>query len=331
MIVEHDQAGDVSVRRMVICADWDHWVPQIIIGDLLPLLQRNQSFKVIAICVPRVTSHWKRLLDYWWSRVLGRLKRLLFNDARFLHRPLPPANPDALARRYGFEILVAADLAHIIPDLDRLRADVLFSIFWKKKFNAEFLNIFGQAINYHNGTVPNYRGLRATQWSLYRNESRSGFTIHRIDEGLDCGNVLATADVLIDHEASIFDIELRKTRLAAEYLPVVLDALASDLSGTPQTELHKYNSVREIDQLRHIEDPVSVSSNELLRRIRAFGPVRVRHSHCHIWLSGLATRCSESSPRSRHVIRLSDGYWRMKPSDILIENLKTMRSMFTRS
>lgn len=316
---------------MIVFADWDHWVPQMLVGTLLPLIESHKGFELVGVCVPRTTPHWRRLFMYWRSRTLGWLKRLLLNDTRFLHRSPMPVNPNTLARRFGFELLVQADLTDIGAALERLQADVMLSIFWKRRFSAEFLRHFRQAINYHNGSVPDYRGLRATQWSLYHNKGYSGFTIHRINEELDCGNVLAAATVPIDPGDSVFDIELRKTRLAADYLPAILDALAEEVPGTPQTGLHKYNNVEEINRLRRIEEPTSVSPDELLRRIRAFGPVQIRHMHRYITLSGLGNRSSEPQGLDRHVVKLSDGYWTMKRSDRFVAALRTIESVFGRS
>jgi hypothetical protein len=44
-------------------------------------------------------------------------------------------------------------------------------------------------INYHNGLLPKYRGCAAVFWQLYYNDS-VGYTIHKIDSGIDTGNII---------------------------------------------------------------------------------------------------------------------------------------------
>ena len=285
------------------------------------MLRDHEELKLVGLCIPRGTAHWMRMLMYRSRRVLGRSLQILFNDTWFSHATPVPVNPHALARRYGFEVLVTKvnhKTRSFGADLERLSPDVLFSIFWKRRFHADFLRLFRQSINYHNGAVPDYRGLRATSWSVYRGEIHSGFTVHRINEQLDCGNVLVEGAVPIDQRDSIFDIELRKTRLAVQYLPAVLDALAKELPGIPQREPHKYNNTQEIKRLLKIEEPASISSEELLRRIRAFGPAHVRLKDSGVWLSGLASRVDEPTASDRNVICLSDGYWKLKRSDRIL-------------
>lgn len=270
----------------------------------------------------------------WRRRSLGRLKRILFGDTRFLHLEPKPVSLRVLATRYGFAVLLVPDVRHPAScdaALERLQPDILISVFWKKKFDADFLCQFRQAINYHNGTVPDYRGLEATSWSVYRGETHSGFTVHRIDEQLDLGNVLATGAVPIEPGDSAFNIELRKTQLAVKGLPAILDALVKELPGVPQTDPHKYNSTQQMRHLVRIEEPALVSSDELLRRIRAFGSVQVKLRHHYIWLHGLGVRVWEPTTSDRHVLNLSDGYWRIKRSDSIIASIKRIRSMFARS
>lgn len=334
MKARNDHYRAVTVQRVVIFADWDLWIPQFIVGALLPMIREHEGLQLVGICVPRATAHWKRTTRYWMRRSLGWLKRILFGDTRFLYVTPKPLNLRALAKRYGFAVLLVPDIrqpASCGAALERLRSDILFSVFWTKKFNADFLRQFRQAINYHNGTVPDYRGLNATPWSVYRGETHSGFTVHRINEQLDLGDVLVTGAVPIQPGDSVFDIELRKTRLAVEHLPAVLDALVKELPGIPQTEPHKYNSDRQRGRLVRVEEPTLVSSDELLRRIRAFGSVQIRLRHRYIWLHGLGARIREPTASDRHVLNLRDGSWRMKRSDRIIAGLKIIRSMFARS
>ena len=50
-------------------------------------------------------------------------------------------------------------------------------------FRAPLLDACRRPINYHDGLLPNYRGVAATGWSIYRGESQSGFTFHRMASG----------------------------------------------------------------------------------------------------------------------------------------------------
>ena len=110
-------------------------------------------------------------------------------------------------------------------------------------------------INVHHGAVPEYRGGPPLFWELADGRDTVGFTINRIDAGIDTGPVLATGEVPI----------VRRTTLAetlAATLPTLHDAslealervLVSDVfDGAPQQHgrrarttptLHDYLHVR---------------------------------------------------------------------------------------
>lgn len=289
----------------------------MLVTALLSELPAYPTLRVVAVCVPRRTFYWRQLLRHATNRVVGWIKRCLIGDSRYLHRDPAPTSLGLLARRHGFEVRVARDAnsAEVIRLCGELHADVLLSLFWKRKFGPEVLALFRQAVNYHNGSVPNYRGLRATRWSIYRGESHSGFTFHRINERLDLGNVIVDGAVPIEPNASVLDVEMAKTVLAASRLPAVLDAIATNRPGMPQSEPTKYNRVADIARLTCIESPAAVGSLELLRRIRAFGPVQVRIGHELMWMSGLGAAARGGRSSRLPTLELEDGLWHVKRSD----------------
>ena len=91
-------------------------------------------------------------------------------------------------------------------------------------------------INVHHGAVPDYRGGPPLFWELADERDVVGFTVHRIDAGIDTGPILATGDVPIAKRATLAET------LAAT-LPALHDAslvalervlVSGELEGTPQ-------------------------------------------------------------------------------------------------
>jgi hypothetical protein len=91
-------------------------------------------------------------------------------------------------------------------------------------------------INVHHGAVPDYRGGPPVFWELADGRATVGFTVHRIDAGIDTGPVLAEGEV---------PIVLRPTLAAtlAATIPALHDASlaaleavlrSGDLEGRPQ-------------------------------------------------------------------------------------------------
>lgn len=94
-------------------------------------------------------------------------------------------------------------------------------------------------INVHHGAVPEYRGGPPLFWELADGLERVGFTIHRVDTGIDTGPVLAEGEVPIERRGT-----LRETLAATvpalheaslDALEAVLLALGrGDLEERPQ-------------------------------------------------------------------------------------------------
>jgi hypothetical protein len=58
-------------------------------------------------------------------------------------------------------------------------------------------------INVHHGAIPEYRGMPPVFWELADGREAVGFTIHRIDAGIDTGPVLAEGEVPIERRATL--------------------------------------------------------------------------------------------------------------------------------
>jgi folate-dependent phosphoribosylglycinamide formyltransferase PurN len=316
------------VQRLVLFTDWEHWVGQRITEALCKRLAERDDQRVIAVCVPRPASlarSWGRHLA---AKFRGTARSVFFTDTTFYYRAPAPRSLHALARELNFDVIVAGD-ANSVGFLEALQSrgatDVAVSVFWKKRFNATFLETFSQVINYHNGSVPEYRGLRATPWSIYRGATHSGFTIHRVNAGLDLGNVLVTGHVPIHSHSTVFDVEWRKTDLAVASLDQMIDAIRRNDPGVPQIEPHKYNRIRDLETLRRIEAPDTVSADDLLRRIRSFGPVCVRTGHDWTWVTGLGPRVQDAGAGSNDTLVMADGVWRLRAADRAARLLRRLR------
>tara|TARA_R100000008_G_scaffold86624_1_gene80523 strand:- start:408 stop:1031 length:624 start_codon:yes stop_codon:yes gene_type:complete len=76
-------------------------------------------------------------------------------------------------------------------DIDeKIQIDLAISIFYGKIFKSDFINRCKNIINLHNAPLPKYRGVRPINWALKNNENHHGVTIHKVEEGIDDGDIL---------------------------------------------------------------------------------------------------------------------------------------------
>ena len=120
--------------------------------------------------------------------------------------------------------------------LRRLGADVAVSLD-NAIIEAETFTLPARGtINVHHGAVPDYRGGPPVFWELLDGRETVGFTIHRIDAGIDTGPVLAEDEVPIERRetlaATLAATIPRLHEASLDALERVLDS--GELDGVPQ-------------------------------------------------------------------------------------------------
>lgn len=167
-----------------------------------------------------------------WARNRGHDTVALFAtaaaEAAALSRTCPCVtaegmDPAAFVRRHPADVLISAANRHIL-DPETLARPRL------------------GCVNYHNGPLPDYAGLRATAWAILNGEAGHGITWHRIEAGIDTGPILSQRLFDLDPGETTASLNARCTAAAIGCLDHVFARLeAGDVSGSPQrTEGRRY-------------------------------------------------------------------------------------------
>jgi methionyl-tRNA formyltransferase len=109
---------------------------------------------------------------------------------------------------------LGADLAVVVAYGRLLKRDVL---------DAPRLG----TLNAHFSLLPKYRGAAPVQWSLVRDEKKTGVTLFWLDEGMDTGPVQAMRETPVDPDEDAGALLARLTALGVEMLGAELAALAA--------------------------------------------------------------------------------------------------------
>ena len=189
---------------------------------------------------------------------------------------------DLFPRRHRQDILILVppkgdpnDAAFRSRLADEVKADVALSYYSLRLFKRPLLETFRQAVNFHNGLLPWYKGMMATSFSIYFGEPRAGYTFHRMTEELDGGPILVQDSVAIVDGDSLREVTSRLAAQAARDLPRVLDMVATGDPGRLQTGAGNYFSRHDVKAMMRIEHPGQLNADELQRRLRAFGTLDI--------------------------------------------------------
>ncbi len=114
--------------------------------------------------------------------------------------------------------------------------DHLYSLYYRQLLKAPLLALprrreFGGAFNVHGSLLPRYRGRAPVNWAVLHGESRTGATLHAMDERADHGAIVEQCAVDIGPDETAYDV-LGKVIVAADTVlrrgvPKLLDGSAS--------------------------------------------------------------------------------------------------------
>jgi len=157
-----------------------------------------------------------------WKKLMGRRKVRVGRGAE-----LPKTHTvRQLCDAYGLKVFERSDINS--PGFqEMIRAyspDLFISVASPIIFRDALIVIPRLAtINIHNAPLPNYRGMLPNFWQLYHGEKQAGITIHKIDTGIDTGDIVEQRFVPIDESDSLDDLIVKTKRLGAGMMLEVIE------------------------------------------------------------------------------------------------------------
>lgn len=114
------------------------------------------------------------------------------------------------------DINLSSFFNHIQPDDHGIIAG------FNQIFKARTISRFKTLVNFHPSVLPLYRGPVPSYWCIKNNEIKSGYTLHKVTEQIDAGEILFQEEVLISNitDPSMLDkaIAQKATSCFVKYL-----------------------------------------------------------------------------------------------------------------
>lgn len=196
-------------------------------------------------------------------RELFLYERLLLNSYVYpyldsLQAPLHDAalSPAGIAKLYQGSVVVRfvrdVNDSEFIASLATEKVRLGFSVRCYQKFRSPLIDYFRpepdsptQFANLHPGILPQYRGVLTFARSMLHGEQEAGFTLHRIDEEWDSGEIMSVTRAPLDYKRSVLEnMWDQRDQAAGQLLNAVDEAEAHGRwTSSPQaTELAGYYS-----------------------------------------------------------------------------------------
>ncbi len=166
------------------------------------------------------------------------------------------------------DVVIPATRAGIAPLLRRYEPDLLLCLGFPWKIPPDALSVprLG-SVNGHPSLLPRYRGPNPVAWAIRNGETEIGFTLHRMDAGLDTGNILAQAPFPLDDEHSWEELEPKMVMLVGDLLPAALGRVEQGDPGDPQLGEGSYDPLFGSD---YVWIDWTSSAAEIYRQVKAW-------------------------------------------------------------
>src|ERR1044072_9422302 len=159
-------------------------------------------------------------------------------------REASPGQPSLLecARRRGCPAVLSGSSRDVERELTPTTPDLLYSVYYRHILPAQVLAVpqLG-CINVHPGRLPHYRGMTPTAWAILNGETTFGITLHRMDAGIDTGDILFQEVYSIGSDETGHELHVRAMSLGADVLRRTYPQVAGGiLTPRPQKGASSY-------------------------------------------------------------------------------------------
>lgn len=120
----------------------------------------------------------------------------------------------------------ANQLMDLIPQIQKLAPDYLFSFYYRHMIPAELLACAKiGALNMHGSLLPKYRGRAPVNWAILHGESETGATLHIMEVKPDAGDIVGQAAVRIEPNETATEVFGKVSQAAITVMNQVLPEL----------------------------------------------------------------------------------------------------------
>lgn len=120
----------------------------------------------------------------------------------------------------------ANQLMDLVPQIQTLAPDYLFSFYYRQMIPAELLACAKlSALNMHGSLLPKFRGRAPVNWAILHGETETGATLHIMESKPDAGDIVGQLAVPIGPNETATEVFAKVSQAAVNVLNQVLPEL----------------------------------------------------------------------------------------------------------
>lgn len=135
---------------------------------------------------------------------------------------------DEIAKKYELKLFEESNInnAYFLEQLKELEPDLIVVVNFEKILKKDIISLptYG-CINTHASLLPKYRGRAPLNWAIINGEKETGVTVHKIDKGIDTGDIIEQERINIKKDDYIEDVLVKVKNL----YPYIVDRAISKI------------------------------------------------------------------------------------------------------
>ena len=133
--------------------------------------------------------------------------------------------------------------------------DIFLSVQYDKILSKDFLKN-RRCYNFHPNILPQYGGVGTLSFSILNREKNGGVTLHKIDSGVDTGDIIKIHKIKIKKNETAYSLYLKTIELMEKmFRNMFLKLLENDLNSKAQNiKKRKVYNYKQLDNLFNITD-----------------------------------------------------------------------------
>ena len=226
--------------NIIIFTQEDPFYVKGFFDEFLSQFKSTKDIKAIIISHPMgkksITKLARQMYEFYGALDFARMGVRYGFRTLMSKRPVPKVENGILPKTYsvrnvadyyGIPVLAQSELnsAEFRKLIKTYDPDLFISVASPIIFKKKLIGIprLG-CINVHHAPLPKYRGMLPSFWQLYHGEKQAGITIHRIDEGIDTGDIIVQHSLPINPKESLDELILRTKMESARLMVTVIDS-----------------------------------------------------------------------------------------------------------
>jgi methionyl-tRNA formyltransferase len=186
-----------------------------------------------------------------------------------------------LAKDANVPVRIFATSEELMAHLQGIEIDLGLLAWWPKLIASPLLDVPRNGfINTHPSLLPYNRGKHYNFWAIIE-EVPFGVTLHRVDAGIDSGDILAQAEIEYDWCDNGGSLYRKAQDAMVDLFRLTYPALRLGDMPNRRQDLSKgsFHRAAELESASHIDLDASYRGRDILNRLRA----RTFHGHPGCW------------------------------------------------